>query len=445
MNWRPRSLFGRNALFIVALIVLGQLGGAVLLRQMVVKPRLDQAADGVARTVAAIRAGLVTVPAAQRQAFVEAFNARARAADGGREAPAPALLRPLLTPLERGFVRRVSARLADQGVEVIWRRDPSGRLALRLPMEGSDAWVVLPGLLPEREFTGAWLAVSTVSVVLAIAGALWLQTRLDRPLARVVGAARALAGGQVPAPLPEDGPTEIATVSRSFNQLVASLQQAERDRALMLAGLSHDLRTPLTKLRLGVEILHGRSEPELMASMTRSIEELDAIVGQFLDFARGEEAEALVPVDLDALARAVHAAAADHGRTLRVEASAGGPPVPARPKALRRVLDNLVENAFRHGKPPVVLRTGREAPWAWIEVEDRGPGIDPAQADLLKQPFRRAGDARSGAAGAGLGLAIAERIARGHGGRFELLPAVQGGLRARVSLPLDPGDLLSRR
>ena len=86
MNWRPRSLFGRNALFIVALIVLGQLGGALLLRQMVVKPRLDQAADSVARNVAAIRAGLVAVPPAQRQAFVDAFNARARVADGGRDA-----------------------------------------------------------------------------------------------------------------------------------------------------------------------------------------------------------------------------------------------------------------------------------------------------------------------------------------------------------------------
>lgn len=109
------------------------------------------------------------------------------------------------------------------------------------------------------------------------------------------------------------------------------------------------------------------------------------------------------------------------------------------------MLDNLVENAFRHGRPPVVLRTAREAAWVWIEVEDRGPGIDLAQAELLKQPFRRAGDARSGAAGAGLGLAIADRIVRGHGGRFELLPAVEGGLRARVSLPLGPEAPLSKQ
>ncbi|MDI3380728.1 ATP-binding protein [Xenophilus aerolatus] len=439
MNWRPRSLFGRNALFIVALIVLGQLGGALLLRQMVVKPRLDLAADSVARNVAALRAGLVTVPPTQRQAFVDAFNARARAGGAGSEPSARATLRPLLTPLERGFVQRVSARLAGEGVDVIWRRDTGGSLALRLPMAGGEQWVALPGVLPEREFTGAWLAVSTVSVVLAIAGALWLQRRLDRPLARVVDAARTLAGGQVPAPLPEAGPTEIATVSRSFNQLVASLQQTERERALMLAGLSHDLRTPLTKLRLGVEILHGRGEPELMASMTRSIEELDAIVGQFLDFARSGEDEAPGPVDLNALALAVQAAAADHGRVLRVEVAPGLPLVPARSKALRRVVDNLVENAFRHGRPPVVLRIAYEPQGCSIEVEDQGPGIDPAQAELLKQPFRRAGDARSGAAGAGLGLAIADRIVRGHGGRFELLPATQGGLRARVSLPLGRG------
>jgi two-component system osmolarity sensor histidine kinase EnvZ len=434
MSLLPRSLFGRNALLIVALIVLGQIGGVILLREMVLKPRLDQIADSVARNVGAIRAGLLALPPAQRPAFVEGFNSRATA---NRTQPRAEGLRLLLSPLERAFVRSVSSRIARQGAEAVWRREAGGSLALRLTLDGSEHWIIMPGVLPAREFTGAWLAVTAGSGLLALAGALWFQRRLDRPLRRVVSAARTLAAGREPAPLPEEGPTEVATVSRSFNQLVGSLRQTERERALMLAGISHDLRTPLTKLRLIVEILRDKTEPELATSMTRSIEEMDAIVGQFLDFARGEEAEPLAPTRLDVLAAEVQAAFSDHGETLQLE-GAFTDAVPMRPQAVRRAMVNLAENAFRHGRPPVRLRLGGDKDHAWFEVVDSGRGISPEEAESLKQPFRRAGHARSGAAGAGLGLAIVERIVRAHGGRLDLLAAQGGGLRARVSLPRGP-------
>lgn len=438
MTLWPSSLRGRNALLIVVLVVLGQVTGAVLLRQMVLKPRLEHLADGVARNALAIRAGLQALPPAERAAYVQAFNER-ELRERPEPAAEPALLRNLrerllLTPLERGFVRAISRRLAGEG-EVLWRRREGGRLELRLAVQGTDYWIVLPGLLAAREFTGAWLIATGGSALLALVAALWLQRRMNRPLERVEQAARAMAAGRQPDPLPEDGPREVATVSRSFNQMVRSLGQAERERALMLAGVSHDLRTPLTKLRLGVEILDTKAEPELMASMRRSIEEMDAIVGQFLDFARDEQAEALAEADLHELALAVQAAFADHGKPVSVE---GGPALARlRPQALRRVVNNLVENAWRHGRPPVVLATGSDARAAWVEVRDAGDGIDPAQAEALKQPFRRAEGARAGPSGSGLGLAIVERVVRQHGGRFELLRAKSGGLCARVVLPRD--------
>jgi two-component system osmolarity sensor histidine kinase EnvZ len=277
------------------------------------------------------------------------------------------------------------------------------------------------------------------SALLALVAGLWLLGRIGRPLARVEQAARTVAAGATPPALPEDGPREIATVSRSFNAMVRSLAQAERDRALMLAGVSHDLRTPLTKLRLGVELGEGRLDAELMASMRRSIGEMDAIVAQFLDFARDESGEARVATDLWTLAQEVRAAQADHGREVALE---GGPlpPVNVHVPSLLRALDNLVENAFRHGRPPVAIRAGADAQHAWLDVCDAGRGIPPERAEELKQPFRRGENARSGAAGAGLGLAIVERIARQHGGALLLQRGEGGGTRARLRLPLtEPG------
>lgn len=440
----PRSLLGRNLLLMAVLIVLGQLVAAVLVRQMIFKPRVAQVADGVARNVAALRAGLQALPQAQRVAFVEAFNRQAvlSAPPVALESPAR---RALLSPMERQFVQAVSRRLgvndaAGPPPQPVWRRDSTGVLALRVVHQGADGpesyWLNLPSVFPTREFTGAWLVATLASMLLALLGAWWLQRHINRPLVQVVGAAQQLAHGKSPATLPDDGPEEIATVARSFNQMAQSLAAADHERALMLAGVSHDLRTPLTKLRLGVEIAGAQVDAPLAASMARSIDEMDGIVGQFLQFARSGEAEAPTTASLNDLAQAVAEAQADHGRALVLELGAL-PDVPVRPQALRRALDNLVENAWRHGAAPVVLRTGADATQVWLEVQDQGPGITAEEIDRMRQPFARGGGtARAGAPGAGLGLAIAERVARAQGGALELHSAPGQGLRARLVLPV---------
>ena len=429
----PRSLFGRNALLIVALLIVGQLVSAVLVRELIVKPRFELFGEGLARNVSAIRAGLAALPAAERSSFVDQFNQRALA-NLPPEPTQGVAAHALLSPIERRFVRSVSERVAAEGAAVVWRREAGGSLAVRIALDGAEHWIVLPGVLPAREFTGAWFAASFSSVLLALLGALLIQRHLHRPLREVVQAARTLASGATPPTLAEDGPTEVATLAHSFNQMAASLGQAERERALMLAGISHDLRTPLTKLRLGVEIVRDQTEPALVASMTRSVEEMDVIVGQFLDYARGDDGVAPQSLALDALAREVATACADHGQPLLLDLGAT-PPMPLRAEPLRRALVNLVENAFRHGRAPVSLRTGSNAMSVWVEVADTGDGISAADAELLRQPFQRAQSARSGPPGAGLGLAIVERVARTHGGTLQLLPNEPHGLRARLTLP----------
>jgi two-component system osmolarity sensor histidine kinase EnvZ len=430
----PRSLVGRNALLIIVLMVLAQLISSVLVRQLIVKPRLEQIADAVARNVAAMRAGLEALPPPERQAFLDAFGRRSAVIPGAGESAA--LTGPdRLSPLERLFVRAVSTRLEADGSEAIWRRDGERGLALRLRIGTQDYWLTLPSVLAAREFTGAWLAASAAAALLALLGALSIQRLIGAPLRSLVQATETLGSGARPEPLAEDGPLEIASVSRSFNQLVRRLDAAERERAFMLAGISHDLRTPLTKLRLGVELLASESEPELAGSLTRSIEEMDAIVGQFLDFARVDDsAMPSERASLEVLGRDVAASFADHGQAIEL-ALVAVPAVSMRKPLVRRAIANLVENAFRHGRAPVRMTTGSDAHWAWLEVLDAGDGIAAAEVETMKQPFRRAGSARSGPPGSGLGLSIVERVAQGHGGALDLLPAEPHGLRARLRLP----------
>lgn len=430
----PASLRGRYAMLLVLVVVVGHLLTALWLQQLVLKPRLAQAAQSTADTAEAMRAGLLALPAEQRDAFVGAFNER----HSRGEAAPPAPVRPddaglRLTRREHRFVQEVSSHLENRG-PVSWSRQHDDRLELRLGVEGANQWLVFPGLRVVREFSGAWLIATLTSAALGLALALWLLGRVGKPLAQVERAAQCVARGETPPPLPEDGPREIATVSRSFNAMVSELARADRERALMLAGVSHDLRTPLTKLRIGVEIAQDRLDEDLLLSMRRSIEEMDAILTQFLDFARANGPTAKGPVDLWALAQQVARAQADYGRVLALR---GGPvpQVAGHEASIRRAIDNLVENAFRHGRMPVSISVDSDASRAWLDVCDAGEGIAPEQSEELKQPFRRGSASRSGGAGAGLGLAIVDRLLRQNDGDF-LLERNGAGTRARIRLPV---------
>ena len=350
----------------------------------------------------------------------------------GRLPSGPAL-QPLVEKLQEQLGRDTEVRLGmrmDQ--PIVWIR-------LNVGGVGGDAsrgvWAGIPirnleaGEVPMR-------LLLTLGGILAVllAGTLWFARRLSKPLADLADAVDKVAVGKRPDPLPEDGPTEIARVASNVNRMAANLERLERDRSTMLAGISHDIRTPLTRLRLASEI--SVSDPRSRAEMATDIEEIDRIVTQFLDFARGNPKEQPVRVDIRESLRAIADKA--NGRGLSVEWSAGDAAicVSTFPAAFDRMLMNLIENAHRYGKPPVELALRRDGAIAEIDVLDAGEGVAVADVERLKQPFVRGDSARGGAMGAGLGLALVERLAQWHGGSFDLLPRVTGGTIARLRLPL---------
>lgn len=430
MRLAPRSLFGRNLLLLTGMILLGQLLAGLIFFVLVQKPRSGETADMLSQNLVAVRDGLAALPAAARADFVARFNARALAAPLPQDTPERRLL-----PAERLLVRSISDTLAAQGIEAVWRRE-RGALLVRITLDDAPYWLAATGpdfgTRPRLSGLFSWLA----GLAIALIGALLIQRRINRPLTELAAAARAVEAGEAPPALPEDGPTEIATLAGRFNRMQAALADRERTRALMLAGISHDLRTPLTKLRLSVELLGDppaqAADPTLLASMAGSCRRIDAIISQFIDFARLDETVALEPLDLDALVAEALAACAG-AETVQVLLPAGLSVLGHAP-ALVRLLTNLLDNALKHGAPPVAVEARTDDDTVMLVVRDAGPGIAADALTRLRQPFARGNASRGGPAGTGLGLAIADHIAARHGTALAFARPSGGGVEVQLQL-----------
>ena len=212
-----------------------------------------------------------------------------------------------------------------------------------------------------------------------------------------------------------------------------NIKRSNAERAEILAGISHDLRTPLARLRLEAEM--SIDNEEARNAVIDDIEQMDAIIAQFLDFARGEGSELHETIDINTLVTQV-VVTAKRGAPLPSMRLGEVPPIRVQRQALTRALGNLLENARKYGGEEVAVETRLAEDAVQIDILDRGPGIPPAEVARMKRPFTRLQNARTDAAGTGLGLAIVDRIARAHGGALDLLPRAGGGLIARLRLPL---------
>ncbi|EEP99962.1 Osmolarity sensor protein envZ [Yersinia ruckeri ATCC 29473] len=297
-----------------------------------------------------------------------------------------------------------------------------------------DIWVRVP-LTEIHQGDFSPLFRYTLAIMLLAVGGAWLFIRIqNRPLVELEHAALQVGKGNIPPPLREYGASEVRSVTRAFNQMASGVKLLADDRTLLMAGVSHDLRTPLTRIRLATEMM-AEEDGYLSESINKDIEECNAIIEQFIDYLRTGQEMPTEMSELNAILGEVIAAESGYEREIETDLCDEEVLVEVHPLSIKRALANMVVNAARYGNGWIKVSSGTELQRAWFQVEDDGPGIKPEELKHLFQPFVRGDSARS-TSGTGLGLAIVQRIIDAHSGMLDIGTSDKGGLRIRAYLPL---------
>jgi len=468
MRFVPRSLFSRLVLVLLAGLVVAQLVSFAI--HMHERGELLSQASGMqsAQRIADIARFLDSMDAKERRAIVSVLSAPPLSISldrkplaAGVEDPGPGAHGALFGTMLRRFLgdglqvvaTAVEARAAapETGMKyspkgsMMHGEWPASKAAMHASVQPGSSFVaqirLRDGTLVTFDSrqpaqTEGWpyrlllsLAVLLVAVVaLALVAVRWAT----RPLNALADAADELGRNIHRPPLEVKGPLEVARAARAFNTMQARLAGYIRDRTRVLAAMSHDLKTPVTRLRLRAELLE---DPQLRAKFTRDLDEMESMVGATLDFLRGQESgERVQPVDVTALLESLQADMAEMRGPVRIEGSAKTP-YPGRPQALKRCLANLLENSVKYGKSARVVVDDSDARLE-IRIQDEGPGLPETELEKVFQPFYRVEGSRSReSGGTGLGLTIARGIAEAHGGALDLRNRPEGGLEAVLALP----------
>lgn len=306
-------------------------------------------------------------------------------------------------------------------------------------IDGDDYWLRLDRDRVDRTSGLQWAGWASATLFLSLLGAALISRLINLPLSRLTAVARAIAKGQQPDLLPESGPREIRDANRSFNHMVDDLNRIESDRAVVLAGISHDLRTPLARMQLEVEM--AGLDAAAREGMQSDLRQMDAIIGQFLDYAKPVDSTSFQHLDLSEILLDV---AQDATRLDDVRISTTISPdikINGNATDLKRIFNNLVENARRYGKTAetdfaeIKLSCRVVNGEAQIEFSDSGQGIPDNEIERLLRPFTRLDTARGQANGSGLGLAIIERVVKRHLGTLKITNFAPVGLNIAISFP----------
>lgn len=437
-RWFSNGLFWRTFFLLTFLITASMVAWVASFRMVERGPRAEQLAAQIVSVVTITRAALThSAPEMRRELLFDLASN-----EGIRIYPlektdqiTPPDDSPVLPELEY----YVKQSMGDDTQFASSVNDVDG-FWISFKIDEDEYWLMLDRGRLDRTSSLQWLGWGSIALVLSLIGAVFISTLINQPLARLTAAARAIAKGKQPDDLPESGPTEIREANLSFNQMVADLARIESDRAVILAGISHDLRTPLARMQLEVEMAHLSDEAR--DGMHSDLAQMDAIIGQFLDYAKPFDNSSFTPVDLSGL---LEDAAANSKRLADVQVSteiSAGVEVMGNTVELERIISNLIENARRYGKTPsgdtaqIDILCKTEGNSIKVEIADHGPGAPDSELEHLLRPFTRLDTARGQANGSGLGLAIVNRIVIRHNGKLHLRNREGGGLIVQMLFPL---------
>lgn len=427
----PRSLLTRSALLIAGLMFAITAVIALLFLFWVQLPRLTALVDLTHDHLRAVRTALVLLPEPQRATYLERM-----ASPIGlhlQASPPPiALTESSRNEVIAKFLELARPKLPP-GERMFYQAEPEPAIWADIVVGAEHYWVRFVCAPFSTDHSHYGLGLGALILLLAGGGGWAIHHTLNRPLQGLADAVQRIGKGQRVARIDEQGPEEIVSLIRALNRMQADLKQLDADRNLMLAGISHDLRTPITRIQLALEMLGGDFDRDMKARISANLTEIEDGLAQCLDYARDATDEPLRLADLNELARLCAASYKSNGHWLGLDLCDDAD-APMRPLAMERLLRNLLDNAFKYAGEDVIVATRRQAQAVYLSVLDRGPGLSATELDTLRRPFTRAALARNGPSGYGLGLAIVDRIVEAHGARIDFLARKGGGLEVRVAL-----------
>ncbi len=435
---RPETLLGRTALALGLAFLLFGLFSAALLQLTLVQPHTRQAADDLASFLVLVAQIWVELPPDTRPDYEKELMRSHELRILQTEAAHPSrsdshsYLHYLQTALSKHVRQPVYIHRHPDHAGWLWADFPMGGRIMRLGFKEqrlqSHIFLILPFL-------------ATIGLFVAFAMSILLVRRITRPLAAMAEATHRIGEGDFSSSIPETGPREIADLARKLNLMESRIGQLLENRTTLLAGISHDLRTPLARMRLELELLRGEGNQELIEGLRHDIAEMEKLISQTLLLAKGLGGEDEANTDINALLSSIVDDFRKAGKDIAFQ--------PAhtcvqriRTNALKRVLGNLIDNAVSYsGGKAVTVECTRLGGGIDIRVIDRGPGIPPAEQEAIFQPFHRLEDSRNKTTGgSGLGLAIVRQLCQANDWEVDLSSPPDGGSIFQIHLPRRAGS-----
>jgi two-component system osmolarity sensor histidine kinase EnvZ len=442
MAWLKSGLFWRTFFLLTFLITGSMTAWLISFKSVESTPKARQLAEQIVSIVTITRAALTHSAEEKRDELLYDLMShegiRIYLLDDDEKVELPPF-NPFQTELQNSIRNRLGkdTRFAVKvnGESGFW---------VSFSIDGDEYWLRLDQGRINSNSGAQIVSWAMIALLLSLLGAVFISRLINQPLARLSSAAWQIAQGKRPEPLPEKGPREIRETNQSFNQMVEDLTRIESDRAIILAGISHDLRTPLARMQLEVEM--ARLTEEARTGMQSDLEQMDAIIGQFLDFARPSSSSTYVSLDISELLTQVISETtrlSDITVTAKIDR---GLSITGNETDLRRLFNNLIENARRYGKTPGQDMTHLEVQCDYREKKqgislsfrDHGNGVPKSELNRLMRPFTRVDSSRSQVSGSGLGLAIVERIVKRHKGKIAISNHLDGGFQVQIEFRFDP-------